>query len=48
MRDFTQRLVVDHGLRPTKIAWLEAWDMRTEAPHGLWLAACDVGVAHGA
>ncbi|MAG54839.1 MAG: hypothetical protein CMJ83_00955 [Planctomycetes bacterium] len=27
MRDFTVRLVVDHGLRPSKIAWLDAWDL---------------------
>lgn len=28
MRDFTVRLVVDRGLRPRKIAWMEAWDLR--------------------
>lgn len=28
MRDFTQRLVVDHGLRPVSMAWIEAWDLR--------------------
>lgn len=27
MRDFTVRLVVDQGLRPTLIAWMEAWDL---------------------
>ena len=28
MRDFSQRLIFDHGLMPEKIAWLRAWDMR--------------------
>jgi hypothetical protein len=34
MRDFTQRLVVDHGLRPTAMAWLRAWDLRDRGGSG--------------
>ncbi|MCB9891198.1 MAG: hypothetical protein H6833_06095 [Planctomycetes bacterium] len=35
MRDFAARLVLDHGMRPERIAWMTAWDLRDPGANAL-------------